>query len=136
MNHRDSESQRIIPDHFNLITGRIVNAAYAVHSQLGPGLLESVYEKCLAHAMRRRGLVVQRQLLLPIEFEGAILPSALRLDMLVNESVIVEVKAVEIVLPVHKAQLRTYLKLSGHKVGLLLNFNVPLIKSGIIRAVC
>ena len=129
-------SQRIIPDHFNQITGRIVNAADAVHSQLGPGLLESVYEKCLAHAMRRRGLVVQRQLLLPIEFEGLILPSALRLDMLVNDSVIVEVKAVEIVLPVHKAQLMTYLKLSGHKVGLLLNFNVPLIKSGIIRAVC
>jgi GxxExxY protein len=136
MNHRDSESQRIIPDHFNKITGRIVNAAYAVHSQLGPGLLESVYEKCLAHAMRRRGLVVQRQLLLPVEFEGLILPSALRLDMLVNDLVIVEVKAVEIVLPVHKAQLMTYLKLSGHKVGLLLNFNVPLIKSGIIRAVC
>jgi GxxExxY protein len=86
--------------------------------------------------MRRRGLVVQRQLLLPIEFEGLILPSALRLDMLVNESVIVEVKAVEFVLPVHKAQLMTYLKLSGHRVGLLLNFNVPLIKSGFIRAVC
>jgi len=113
-----------------------VNAAYAVHSQLGPGLLESVYEKCLAHAMRRRGLTVERQLLLPIEFEGLVFPSALRLDMLVNESVVVEVKAVELVLPVHKAQLMTYLKLSGHNVGLLINFNVPLIKAGIIRAVC
>jgi GxxExxY protein len=86
--------------------------------------------------MRRRGLIVQRQLLLPIQFEGLILPSALRLDMLVNESVIVEVKAVEVVLAVHKAQLMTYLKLSGHSVGLLINFNVPLIKTGIIRAVC
>src|SRR6185369_13261646 len=133
MNHRDSESQRQVPVHLNQITGRIVNAAYAVHSQLGPGLLESVYEKCLAHAMRRRGLTVERQLLLPIEFEGLVFPSALRLDMLVNESVVVEVKAVELVLPVHKAQLMTYLKLSGHNVGLLINFNVPLIKAGIIR---
>jgi GxxExxY protein len=136
MNHRDSESQRQVHVHLNEITGRIVNAAFAVHSQLGPGLLESVYEKCLAHAMRRRGLTVERQLLLPIEFEGLVFPSALRLDMLVNDSVVVEVKAVEGVLPVHKAQLMTYLKLSGHKVGLLINFNVPLIKAGIIRAVC
>jgi GxxExxY protein len=136
MNHRDSEPQRQVPVHLNQITGRIVNAAYAVHSQLGPGLLESVYEKCLAHAMKRRGLTVERQLLLPIEFEGLVSPSALRLDMLVNESVVVEVKAVELVLPVHKAQLMTYLKLSGHNVGLLINFNVPLIKAGIIRAVC
>jgi len=115
------------------VTGAIVNAAYAVHSQLGPGLLESVYEKCLAHAMRKRGLLVRRQVFLPIEFEGLTLPSALRLDLLVNDCVVVEVKAAEGLLPVHKAQLLTYLKLSGHRLGLLINFNVPLIRNGIIR---
>ena len=110
-----------------------MDAAYSVHSQLGPGLLESVYEKCLVHAIRRRGLFVQRQLLLPIEFEGLRLPTGLRLDLLVDNCVIVEVKAVEGVLPIHKAQLLTYLKLSGLRVGLLINFNVRLIKNGISR---
>ena len=137
MNHRDTELLRKpIPDQLNQTSGAIVNAAYAVHSQIGPGLLESVYEKCLAHAMRRRGLVVQRQVLLPIEFEGLRLSSGLRLDMLVNDSVVVEVKAVEALLPVHKAQLLTYLKLSQHRLGLLINFNVPLIKNGITRIAC
>jgi GxxExxY protein len=120
----------------NYISGTVVSAAYAVHSQLGPGLLESVYEKCLTHAVRRRGLSVKRQIVLPIEFEGLIVPSGLRLDMLVNDCVVVEVKAVEVVLPVHRAQLLTYLKLAGHRLGLLINFNVPLIKHGIIRVAC
>jgi len=137
MNHRDTESQiKPIPDHLNEISGRVINAAYAVHSYLGPGLLESVYEKCLAHAMRKRGLSVQRQILLPIEFEGLRLPSGLRLDMLVNEAVVVEVKAVEVMLPVHKAQLVSYLKLSGHRLGLMINFNVSLIRNGITRVAC
>jgi GxxExxY protein len=120
----------------NRTTGVVVNAAYAVHTQLGPGLLESVYEKCLEHALRRRGTSVQRQIVLPIEFEGIRVRSGLRLDMLVNQCVVVEIKAVETVLPVHKAQLLTYLKLSGHRLGLLINFNVPLIRSGIIRVAC
>ena len=133
-NHRDTEAQRKpIPEHMNQTSGAVVSAAYAVHSILGPGLLESVHEKCLEHALRRRGLLVQRQLLLPIEFEGLRIPSGLRLDILVIDSVVVEVKAAEAVLPVHKAQLLTYLKLSGHRLGLLINFNVPLIRNGITR---
>jgi len=114
----------------------VVDAAFAVHSQLGPGLLESVYEKCLAHAIRRRGLFVQRQVLLPIEFEELQINSGLRLDMLVDNCLVVEVKAAEVVLPVHKAQLLTYLKLSGHRLGLLINFNVPLVRHGITRMAC
>jgi GxxExxY protein len=134
MNHRVTETQReSIPAHINRSSGIVIDAAYAVHSKLGPGLLESVYEKCLAHAIRRRGLLVQRQVLLPIEFEGLRVSSGLRLDLLVNDCVIVEVKAVEGVLPVHRAQLLTYMKLSGHRVGLLINFNVPLIRVGIAR---
>lgn len=137
MNHRDPEPQiKPIPDYMNEISGRVINAAYVVHTYLGPGLLESVYEKCLAHAMRRRGLSVQRQIVVPIEFEGLRLPSGLRLDMLVNDAVVVEVKAVEVVLPVHRAQLISYLRLSGHRLGLLINFNVPLIRSGITRVAC
>jgi GxxExxY protein len=119
----------------NQTSGAVVNAAYAVHSQLGPGLLESVYEKCLEHAIRRRGMSVQRQIVLPIEFEEIRIRSGLRLDMLVNDCVVVEVKAVEALLPVHKAQILSYLKLSGRRVGLLINFNVPLIRHGITRVV-
>jgi GxxExxY protein len=119
----------------NGISGLVVRAAFTVHSQLGPGLLESVYEKCMAHAIRQRGLSVQRQILLPVVFEGLKINSGLRLDMLVDDCVVVEVKAVEAVLPVHKAQLLTYLKLSGHRLGLLVNFNVRQIKNGITRMV-
>ena len=120
----------------NHTSGAVVGAAYDVHYHLGPGLLESVYEKCLAHALRRRGLPILRQIVLPIEFEGLKIPSGLRLDMLVNDCVVVEIKAAEVLLPVHKAQLLTYLKLSGHRVGLLINFNVPLLRDGITRVVC
>ena len=110
-----------------------MDAAFAVHVQLGPGLLESVYEKCLCHAIRRRGLSVQRQLFLPIEFEDLKINSGLRLDMVVDDCLVVEVKATEVLLPVHKAQLLTYLRLSGHRLGLLINFNVPVIRNGITR---
>jgi GxxExxY protein len=134
MNHKDTKAQREpIPDYVNRASRIVVDAAYAVHSQLGPGLLESVYEKCLAHAIRRRGLIVQRQILLPIEFEELQIHSGLRLDMLVDNCLIVEVKAAEVILPVHRAQLLTYLKLSGHRLGLLLNFNVAMIRNGISR---
>jgi GxxExxY protein len=137
MNHRDTETQRqFVPDYLNRASGLVVQAAFAVHSKLGPGLLESVYEKCLAHAIRRRGLSVQRQVLLPIEFEELQIRSGLRLDMLVDNCIVVEVKAVEVILPVHKAQLLTYLRLSGHRLGLLINFNVPLVRDGITRMVC
>ena len=98
-------------------------------------MLESVYEKCLCHAIRRRGLAVQRQLFLPIEFEELVINSGLRLDMVVDECLIVEVKAVEVLLPVHRAQLLTYLRLSERNLGLLINFNVPLIRDGITRII-
>jgi len=109
MNHKDTKAQRhFVPENVNRASRVVVDAAFAVHSQLGPGLLESVYEKCLAHAIRRRGLFVQRQVLLPIEFEELQINSGLRLDMLVDNCLVVEVKAAEVVLPVHKAQLLTY----------------------------
>jgi len=137
MEHEGTKTQRHsydpIPDQANRAAKVAVQAAFSVHTQMGPGLLESVYEKCLAHAIRRRGLNLQRQILLPIEFEGLRINSGLRLDMLVDECLIVEVKAVEVVLPVHKAQLLTYLKLSGYRLGLLLNFNVDVLHNGITR---
>jgi GxxExxY protein len=113
----------------------IVDAAFQVHSQLGAGLLESVYEVCIAHELRKRGLLVQSQPTLPVVYEGIRLEAGFRLDLLVEDCVVVELKAVETLLPVHKAQLLTYLKLSGYRLGLLINFNVPLIKNGIQRLV-
>jgi GxxExxY protein len=111
MNHKDtkalSHKEEPISARENRAAKIVVNAAFAVHTQLGPGLLESVYEKCLSHAIRRRGLAVQRQLFLPIEFEELRMNSGLRLDMVVDDCLIVEVKAAEVVLPVYKAQLLT-----------------------------
>ena len=112
-----------------------MDAAYTVHRALGPGLLESVYEVCLAHELTRRGHKVERQVSLPVVYDSVRLDAGLRLDLLVENSVVIEVKAVEALLPVHQAQLLTYLKLTGHRLGLLLNFNVPVIKDGIRRMV-
>ncbi len=114
---------------------QVVDAAFAVHSALGPGLLESVYETCLAHELGKRGLGVERQLPLPVVYDGVLLEAALRLDLLVAGCVVVELKAVDQLLPVHQAQVLTYLKLSGHRLGLLINFNVPRIRDGIRRLV-
>jgi GxxExxY protein len=137
MNHKGTKTQRDpISERVNRAARITVDAAFAVHSRLGPGLLESVYERCLVHAVRRRGLLVETQKLVPIEFEGMHLSAALRMDMLVDGCLIVEVKAIDSLLPVHKAQVLTYLKLSGHRLGLLINFNVPLIKGGITRVAC
>jgi len=111
----------------------VVDAAFAVHSALGPGLLEDVYEVCSMHELGKRGLSAQRQIALPVVYDGLRLEAGLRLDVLVEECVIIELKAVEAVLPVHLAQLLTYLKLTGHRLGLLINFNVPRIKDGIRR---
>ena len=115
------------------ITGAVVDSAFKVHSRLGPGLLEAVYETCLKYELERRGLRVQRQVALPVVYEGMRFETGYRLDMLVEASVIVELKSVEAVTDVHKAQLKTYLKLSGHRVGLLVNFNTTLIRDGITR---
>jgi GxxExxY protein len=122
-----------IPERADWVAKHIVDAAFHVHSKLGPGLLESVYEACLAHELRKRGLAVRRQVVVPIHYDEVVLDDGLRIDLLVDECVIVEVKAVEKDHPVFQAQLITYLKLTGHRLGLLINFNVPYIKDGIKR---
>ena len=113
----------------------IVDAAPKVHRVLGPGLLESVYEACLCHELRQRGVSVASQVAVPVTYDGVRLETGLRLDMLVSGTVIVEVKATEQIVPLFEAQLLTYLKLSGLRLGLLINFNVPRIKDGIRRMV-
>ncbi|RRR69923.1 MAG: GxxExxY protein [Candidatus Viridilinea halotolerans] len=119
----------------NQISGQIVDAAIKVHTALGPGLLESAYEVCLAHELRKRGLKVHTQVLLPVVYDGVEIDAGYRLDLLVEDAVIVELKAVTKVLPIHEAQLLSYLKLSGCKVGLLINFHVLHLKDGIKRMV-
>lgn len=120
---------------FNEISGAVVGAAIQVHSALGPGLLESVYEVCLEFELSERGLLVQRQLPLPIVYRNVELDATYRIDLLVERAVVVEIKTVTKLLPVHDAQLLTYLKLSNHRLGLLLNFFVPLMRDGIKRVV-
>jgi GxxExxY protein len=118
-----------------LIGKAIVNAAYKVHKQLGPGLLERVYEVCICHVLVEDGYHVKRQIDIPISFDGIVFDEGLRLDVLVNDLVIVELKALENVNPVWEAQLLSHLKLTGKRLGFLINFNVPLIKNGIKRMV-
>jgi len=113
----------------------VVDAAYRVHSVLGPGLLESVYEVCLCHELRKRKIPFQSQRVLPVIYDGVTLDAGLRLDVLVDDCLVVELKAAEKILPIHEAQLLTYLKLTDKRLGLLINFNVPLIKDGIKRMV-
>jgi GxxExxY protein len=124
-----------IPEQTERIAKATLDAAFAVHKALGPGLLESVYEVCLCHELSRRGIPFRSQVSLPVVYEGVRLDAGLRLDLLVEESVIVELKAVEKHNPLFDAQLLTYLKLTGHRLGLLLNFNVVLLKDGIKRIV-
>jgi len=112
-----------------------VDCAFQVHRSLGPGLLESVYEVCLCHELSKRGILFERQVSMPVLYEGLRLDAGLRLDIVVAGCVIVELKAVEQILPVHKAQMLTYLKLSGIRLGLLINFNVPTIKDGMQRII-
>lgn len=119
----------------NKITGEIVDAAIKVHSVLGPGLLESAYETCLLYELQKRGLKVDSQVLLPIVYDEVKLDAGYRLDLLVEDLVIVELKAVETLNPVCEAQLLSYLKLSRKKLGLLINFHVQLLKNGIKRII-
>jgi GxxExxY protein len=114
---------------------QIVNAAFIVHKELGPGLLESVYEICLFEELQNLGLQVETQVKLPVVFKGKTLTKEFIIDMLVEKSVVVELKAVETLLPVHEVQLLTYMKLSNLKLGYLINFNVSLIKEGIKRKI-
>ena len=126
-----------ISEEIDRVATAVVDAAFRVHVALGPGLLESVYEACLAHELQKRGLAVGRQVTLPVVYDGERVDAGLRLDLVVEDSVIVELKAVEKLVPLFEAQLLTYLKLSGKRLGFLINFNVPLIKEGIKRfALC
>ncbi|HEX4128999.1 MAG TPA: GxxExxY protein [Pirellulales bacterium] len=117
----------------NRISGQIVDAAIKVHRALGPGLLESAYEACLLYELRRRGLQVQSQIPQPVVYEDVHLDVGYRLDLIVENEVVVELKAVEPVLPIHKAQLMSHLKLSNKRLGLLINFHCELFKHGIMR---
>jgi len=117
------------------VATEIVDAPYKVHSELGPGLLESAYEVCLEHELAKRGLAVRRQVSLPVVYDSIEIEAGYRLDLVVEESVIVELKSVDTLLQIHLAQVLTYLKLGGFKLGFLVNFNVTRIKDGIKRIV-
>jgi len=119
----------------NEISVDIFNAAVRTHKALGPGLLESIYEEVLAHELKKTGLQFQRRRPIPIVYEGVQLGSAFRADLIVEDKVIIEVKAVEAILPIHRTQLLSYLRLTNKHLGILLNFNTVLVKDGIHRVV-
>jgi GxxExxY protein len=127
--HRENENEK------DPRTAPIIGAAIEVHRQLGPGLLESAYEQCLCHELHLRGLPFKCQIDLPISYKGLQLDCGYKIDLIVRDEVIVELKSVERILPVHEAQLLTYMKLASKPVGLLINFNTPLLTRGIIRRV-
>jgi GxxExxY protein len=135
MNHQDTKAPRTAgpSELHDSLAREIVDGAFAVHSTLGPGLLESVYQQCLVRELKLRDLQIAQQVILPIQYRGITIDAGLRLDLIVGGLVIVEIKAVERLLPVHEAQLLTYLKLAQKRLGILVNFNVPLVKDGIRR---
>jgi GxxExxY protein len=119
----------------NEITEKIIGAAIEVHRHLGPGLLESAYEECFCYELRQMGIAFERQVRLPIQYKGLRIESAHKMDVVVEDSVVVEIKATDGIAPVHCAQLLTYLKFFGKRVGLVINFNVPVLKDGLKRVV-
>jgi len=134
--HQDTKNVRTfvpIPEDLDRLAQVVVDCAFKVHKALGPGLLESVYEVCLAHEITKSGFALERQVALPVVYDGVRLDAGLRLDILVESKLIVEVKAVEQMLRVFDAQLLSYLKLTGCRLGILINFNVPVIREGIKR---
>ncbi len=122
-------------ERINALARQVVDAAYQVHTRLGPGLLESVYEAVLAHELQKRGLEVSRQQAIPIVYDGLRFDEGFRADLIVEDELIVELKSVEKVAPVHKKQLLTYLRLTDKRLGLLVNFGASLIKEGVSRVV-
>ena len=136
VSHKVHKEHGVEREELNNLSAQIIGAAIAVHRELGPGLLESVYETCLAIELRKLGLPVQLQVPVPIIFRGQVVsPDGLRLDLLVADTIIIELKSVEAVQPVHKKQLLTYLRLACKPLGLLINFNVLLLKDGIERII-
>ena len=117
------------------VAAKIVDAAYTVHKALGPGLLEKIYEVCFCHELTKRNLSYQRQVDIPVEYDGIVFDEGLRLDVIVEELIICEIKAVDKMNPVWEAQLLSYLKLTGKRIGFLINSNVPLIKDGVKRII-
>jgi len=124
-----------MPTHVNVLTQEIIGSAIEVHRKLGPGLLESAYQKCLARELVLRRIPLKYEWPLPLEYKGVRLECGYRVDLLVADSVVVETKSIEAIAPIHEAQLLTYLRLGGWKVGLLINFNVVVLKNGICRRV-
>lgn len=124
-----------IPKEVEKLSRPILDSAYTIHSALGPGLLENIYEMTMVHELGKRGLKVKSQVLLPVLYDNVSFEAGLRIDLLVEDRIIVELKAVETVLPVHEAQLLTYLRLAGKRLGFLINFNVASLKDGIKRIV-
>ena len=120
---------------FNELTEAIIGAAMEVHRALGPGLLESIYEMCLCRELSIRGIPFERQVLIPVEYKGVKLDCGYRADIVVDGTILLEIKAIDSLLPIHDAQLLSYLKLGGWKIGLLTNFNVELLKNGLRRRV-
>lgn len=128
MNRRDAKTQS-----FGKITEQVIGLCIDLHRQLGPGLLESAYEECLSYELSQAGFCFERQKSLPVSYKSVKLDCGYRLDFVVEDKVVIELKAVETLLPIHEAQMLTYLKLSGLTLGLLINFNVPVLKNGIKR---
>lgn len=127
MNHRDTEAQR------DPLTNKVIGAAIEVHRILGPGMLESVYELCLCQELGLLGIPLRRQVPIPIRYKGVELDGGFRLDIVVDNALILELKTVDSLMPIHEAQLLSYMRMSGLKTGLLINFNVPVLKNGIKR---
>lgn len=125
----------MIDFNLNEITGNVIGAAIEVHRQLGPGLLESAYKECLCREFLIRGINFEKEKPLPLEYKGTKLECGYRLDFLVEKSIVLEIKAVEAIAPIHEAQLVTYLKIGGWRLGLLINFNVLVLKEGIRRKI-
>jgi GxxExxY protein len=126
-------SRVVVPSEIEEVATQAVDAALVVHREFGPGLLESAYRDCMVLELTLRGMAVERELNLPITFRGHTVPNAYRVDLLINKTFLIELKAVESLQPIHRVQLNTYLKLLRLPLGLLINFNVPLIKDGIHR---
>jgi len=134
IHHGDTETRSKLL--YEELTEKVIGAAIEVHRSLGPGLLESAYEECLCHELHLRDVSFERQVPVPVEYKGVKLDCGYRIDLVVGGSLVLELKCVESVLPVHEAQLLTYLRLTGKRVGLILNFNVPVLtRGGIVRKV-
>jgi GxxExxY protein len=133
--HEGHEGTNPVPESVERIGGYVVDAALTVHRALGPGLLELVYETCLSEELRRRGLAAERQVSVPVVYGDVRMEAGFRLDLLVERSVVVEIKSIDALASIHTAQVLTYLRFSGHRLGYLINFNSALLKHGLRRLV-